>query len=186
VRAVALLVTLLLAPPGLSQTVVTYSTSGGGGTLADPANTPSYPGTLPAGSGLASSVSVPNHVTQVDSVVLTSIAHGRTADVHAILRDPTGKGTSLFVRPGYSGVVIAGSFEGGGSTLTVVPSGGVGFPTLGGTIASGTYVQYFGCSLFCTWPDGQDNVFNTNLGAVTGPPGLWTLEILDWQAGFTG
>jgi len=167
-----------------------FSVSGGGSTV--PASglgggmwdmgMPTAPGT--------STVSVPEAVTTINSVVLDDFSHDWGGDVHATLVDPNGVEHNLFLRPGFMNPAGAdfgtpGDFLSG--VYTIVESGGADFPTVsnGVDIAPGTYNQSFNTG-GASWSDGTNGIFNTPMSAISGPAGDWVLRIYDWGVGDNG
>ena len=138
------------------------------------------------------SVTVPEPVVSIESIVLEGLNHTWVGDIMAVLRDPLGVGHLIWIRPGLAvGSVTGGngaSFSGG--TYTFVESGTPGslgpLPAVAvgmGGIATGTYDQSFSTNDAVNpivWPSGDEMVFNTPLSAITGPAGTWSIEIYDF------
>ncbi|MBL8857033.1 MAG: hypothetical protein JNL28_00825 [Planctomycetes bacterium] len=156
--------------------------TGGGGTWAT---------VLPTGPG-TSTVVLANPVTSITSIEIAGLTHTWIGDVHVVLRDPTGVGHNIFVRPAYLNTSTfgnSGDFQGG--TYTFVAPGTPGalmLPTSSATVvnpAPGIYEQAFG-TLTATWVSGNLGIDNASLDTITGPAGTWTLEFYDWAGGDYG
>jgi hypothetical protein len=175
----------------LSATVqAQFSVSGGGDSVPSTGlgggmwstGMPVAPGT--------STATVLENVTMISSVVIEGFSHDWGGDVHATLSDPNGIEYNLFLRPGFmnpSGADFGtpGDFLSG--DYTIVESGGSDLPTVsdGVDITPGTYNQTFNTG-GVTWTDGENGIFNVALGSISGPMGIWELNIYDWGVGDSG
>jgi hypothetical protein len=153
---------------GPGSTIPAAGTGGGG----------VFPGTLPPSPAM-STVNVPGVVSNLDSIVITNLNHTYLYDLTATIKDPNGNEHLLWVRPGGSA-----DFTGNG-IYTFVELGAQNMPT-SSDIPPGTYNQSFSNYTGTAWVSGDSNIFNTPLGAITGPAGIWTLSIYDWAGADVG
>jgi hypothetical protein len=161
-----------------------FPTSGTGGGTTWPTAFPPFAG--------SSTVTVPNPVGSITSVVIDGLQHTYLGDVQFVLWDPNGVGHNIVVRPGNNNTSVTGS---GGSylygTFTFVEPGTPGAIQLPTTSpfyvdeSPGTYEQAFGTGPGL-WSSGNLGVDNAPLSTITGPAGTWTLTFYDWWAYDTG
>jgi hypothetical protein len=166
----------------LPATANNFSVSGAGGAIADGVGT--WNVSLP-GAGTASTVNVPRTVTSITSVTITGLTHTWVGDVNFVLKNPAGQRVNVFSRPGLTSATSfgnSGDFLGG--TYTFFAGPGSALPAAGNP-AAGSYIQNFGGTGLGAWTN-VGLIANTNLAAVTGASGTWTLEAFDWGAGDTG
>ncbi len=144
----------------------------------------SWPAALPP-APFVSSINVPFNVIEITRVNFLGLNHTFAGDLHAVLRDPTGKGYNIFVRSGSSSGSTGntGDFAGSYGFLNAVTGNGSPFPGTG-NIAPGDYRQDFGDSgtPATPWPNGHLGIFNTPLNDIVAPAGIWSLEIYDCVA----
>jgi len=187
---------LLLAAPAAAQ----FSVSSSGGDLIPASGTGSGTGwdTGGADHDLAAhdaesppgtaTVAVVENVSSIDSVVIHGLTHTWSGDTQAVLWSPDGVGTNLFVRPGLlnnGGFGNSGDWT--GTDVTIVGSGGGGNALeISGDMLSSPYTNGGDNGNGTVWPDGDENIFNTDLGLVSGPAGDWTLAIYDYAGGDSG
>lgn len=162
--------------------------SGDGGDLAVQDDGLAVFPTTQAGLWATSTVTVPEAVTQIDSIRIDGFEHSWAGDVQATLMDPSGAEHLIFLRPGYlntSAFGTAGNFQPG--SYTFVESGGAELPMASDNldIAPGTYNQRFD-SGGATWVSGTNNIFNTPLSTIAGAAGVWELRLYDWANGDSG
>jgi hypothetical protein len=169
----------------------TFSVSGAGGSIIDASNGPVYPGTMPA-PFFSSPVTLANPVTSITNLQINGLTHTWIGDTHAVLRDPLGAGHNVWVRPAYLNTSTFGNSGDflGGSYVFVSPGtpGALQLPTSSAVAvnpAAGTYEQAFGFG-GAAWNSGTGLVDNLPFSSVTGPAGVWTLEIYDWAGGDVG
>jgi len=183
-------VTMALAASASAQ----FSVSGGGslipasGTGDDVSavgdGLATFPTTMPGLQAVAT-VTVPVAVANIDSVTIDGLAHTWVGDTMATLEDPNGVEHLLWVRPGATSPTSFGSSGDFTGAITVVETGGAAIPT-SGNVAPGTYNQAFDSGAGLAWNSGDNGVFNTPMGTISGPAGTWTLNIYDWAAGDSG
>jgi subtilisin-like proprotein convertase family protein len=169
--------TAVLALAG-SASAANFSVSGPGGSIPDPAATPGTWNSTYTGTPFTSTVNVPNAVTSITAVKLTTFQHTWRGDLHIILKAPGGAAHNIVVRPGSTGATVGDSGNYLVGNYTFVETGG-GTVAQGATnINPGTYNQFFNTGTG-QWTNG---ISNTPLSAITGASGTWTLEIRDWAA----
>lgn len=165
-----------------------FSVSGPGGAIpAVNAGGGVYPTSPLFGQEFSSSVTVPTPVSNVCQVTLTGWTHSWIGDLQIVLVDPTGVGTTILTRPGYTGAGFGNPADVIGTSHAFVdPStgGAIAVPAAANMVA-GTYMQHFGEPSF-PYPNGLNGVLATPLNLVSGPAGVWTLKIFDWADGDTG
>ncbi len=164
-------------------------TSGTGGDNLVAGDTGALYDTVQAGFPGTATVVVPVPVISIQSIEIQGLSHTWIGDTQATLEDPGGVEHLVWLRPGYlnpSNFGYSGDFTGGSYTF-VDDGSGSNLPSTSGTLPlpAGTYNQSF-ASGGTTWVSGTNGIFNTPLGAISGPAGLWTLKIYDWGGGDTG
>jgi hypothetical protein len=140
----------------------------------------------------SSSVMVPAAVTCIDSVVIQGFSHTWVGDLQAILVDPNGISHNIFLRPGLlpnaNCCGNSGDFTGGDYTFVEAGTNPLSqgpLPTAGNPLP-GLWDQSWETGSGVIWPNGDENCFNTPMSAITGPAGIWQLNIYDWAAGDQG
>jgi hypothetical protein len=165
-----------------------FSISGDGGPIPDYPLPGSGPwNTAPAWPVFSSQVLLSNDVLTITSVKLTGFTHTYRGDIHVFLTDSNGVNHNLIVRPGFPDDP-SGNGDDGDYLLgdyTIVESGG-GTVLQGSTdISGGTYNQFFNQGTGA-WSSVAYPIDDAPLSAISGPPGTWTLTIVDWTNGETG
>jgi hypothetical protein len=155
--------------------LIPASGTGGGGTF--PTAAPLTPA--------VSTVTVPVPVANIDSIVISDIAHTWVGDTMATLADPNGVEHLIWLRPGITSATSFGSSGDFTGTVTMVESGFTPLPT-SGNVAPGSYNQSFDSGSGVTWNSGDLGILNTPMSTIAGPAGTWTLTIYDWASGDTG
>ena len=184
-RTLALL--SLLASAASSQS---FSVSGSGGAIpaSGSGGGGNWPTALP-GTPFVSTVNVPVAVTSLCEVKIDGLNHTWSGDLQIVLFAPTGVGYTMLSRPGFNSsgnFGNDGAFVGGGPVEfagpghQAIPDG----PSL--DIPPGIYSQHFGDPNGLPWPSGTLNILNTAMPQISGPAGIWTLRIFDWEGGDVG
>ena len=159
-----------------SALAANFSASGPGGSIPDAVGAVGTWNVNYTGSPFLSTVSVANPVTSITAVKLDGFQHTWRGDLHIILRDPANVAHNVVVRPGSTGASVGDSGNYNLGNYVFVQSGG-GTVLQGATnINGGTYNQFFNTGTG-QWTNG---IANTPLNSITGPAGVWTLEIRDW------
>ncbi len=157
--------------------VLGFSASGPGGTIPDPASTPGVWNASYAGTSLTSSITLAHPVASVSSVLLTGLQHDSRGDLHVLLHGPQGTSWNLIVRPGFDGVNSGDSGNLVSGDYLLVECGGASLAQGATNLTGGTYDQLFNSGPGA-WTVGAQDM---PLSAISGPSGIWTLEIRDWR-----
>ncbi len=190
IRALSLRVAALLSVLMPVASAQFFSASGPGGAIpaSGTGGGGSWPTALPP-APFISGVNVPVAVSNVCQVKIDNLNHTWCGDLQFVLFDPTGVGYTLMSRPGYDSQGVFGNdgdFTGGGP-IQFVRAGAQPIPDVATTdIPPGLYSQHFGDPNGLLWPNGTNNIHNTSLSHISGPAGIWTLRMYDWEGGDSG
>jgi hypothetical protein len=157
--------------------VLGFTASGPGGVIPDPAVRPGVWNVSYNGASLSSAITLAHPVASLSSITLSGLQHTARGDLHVLLHGPQGTSWNLVVRPGFDGTNAGdrGDFLAGDFTL--VESGGASLEQGASDLAAGSYDQHFNTG-GGAWTNG---VLDVPLSAISGPSGIWTLEIRDWR-----
>ena len=162
--------------------VLGFSATGPGGTIPDPVATPGVWNASYNGTSLTSSIALAHPVASVSSITLSGLQHSARGDLHVLLHGPQGTSWNLVVRPGFDGLhagdsgnLLAGDYQ-------LVESGGASLEQGAANITGGSYDQHTNLGAGA-WTNG---IASAPLSAISGPSGIWTLEIRDWKPQDTG
>ena len=159
-----------------------FSATGPGGTIPDPIVAPGTWNASYSGTSLASSITLAHPVASISSVRLSGLHHTARGDLHVLLHGPQGASWNLVVRPGFDGANNGDSGDFLFGDCLIVESGGASLEQGATNLTGGTYDQHFN-SGWGAWTNGAADM---PLSAISGPSGIWTLEIRDWHPQDTG
>ncbi|MBK7876887.1 MAG: proprotein convertase P-domain-containing protein [Planctomycetes bacterium] len=175
----ALLLVALLAP---CASAGHFTVSGPGGAIPD-----FVPGTgtwnvAYTGTPFTSTVGLSSPVTSVTALHLLGFQHSWRGDLHILLKSPSGAAFNVVVRPGSDGWTVGDTGNYLVGDYTFVDTGGSSVQQGTANLQPGTYdvFQNAGAGMWTV------NASNVPLSAISGPAGLWRLEIRDWAGSDVG
>jgi hypothetical protein len=139
------------------------------------------------------STGVPTNAVNIRRVVLNSLSHTCSGDLHIVLRAPSGMRYTLVHRPNFMNTDTikgqtcdyAGTYMFGDANDSWPPSSSA--CTGSAVLPPGLYPPYFGGNSLGTWPSANHGIYNLPyLEQIPMEAGVWRLEIFDWAAGDVG